>query len=177
MFTDTHSHLYDEAFSEDTDNAVERALSAGVTKMILPDIDSTTRDDMFRLADRHRDCLYPCIGLHPTSVGEGWEKELEAVFESSKSHKIWAVGEIGLDCYWSTDFIEEQKEAFRQQLELAAELSLPVIIHSRESTGLILDILKEKRSLGLRGVMHAYSGSIESYRELQKTGDHRQLRG
>ena len=87
------------------------------------------------------------------------------------SRKVYAVGEIGLDCYWSKDFLKEQQEAFRLQLELAAKKSLPVIIHSRESTELILGILKEMRSLGIKGVMHAYSGSIETYRELQDIGD------
>ena len=171
MFIDTHSHLYDEAFAGEEDLAVERAVRAGVTKMILPDIDASTRDAMFALADRHPKHLFPCIGLHPTSIGEDWRKELDKVMAFDFSRKVYAVGEIGLDCYWSKDFLKEQQEAFRLQLELAAKKSLPVIIHSRESTELILGILKEMRSLGIKGVMHAYSGSIETYRELQDIGD------
>jgi len=171
MFIDTHSHLYDEAFAGEEDLAVERAVRAGVTKMILPDIDASTRDAMFALADRHPEHLFPCIGLHPTSIGEDWRKELDKVMAFDFSRKVYAVGEIGLDCYWSKDFLKEQQEAFRLQLELAAKKSLPVIIHSRESTELILGILKEMRSLGIKGVMHAYSGSIETYRELQDIGD------
>lgn len=171
MFIDTHSHLYDEAFAGEEDLAVERAVRAGVTKMILPDIDASTRDAMFALADRHPEHIFPCIGLHPTSIGEDWRKELDKVMAFDFSRKVYAVGEIGLDCYWSKDFLKEQQEAFRLQLELAAKKSLPVIIHSRESTELILGILKEMRSLGIKGVMHAYSGSIETYRELQDIGD------
>ena len=171
MFIDTHSHLYDEAFAGEEDLAVERAVRAGVTKMILPDIDASTRDAMFALADRHPEHLFPCIGLHPTSIGEDWRKDLDKVMAFDFSRKVYAVGEIGLDCYWSKDFLKEQQEAFRLQLELAAKKSLPVIIHSRESTELILGILKEMRSLGIKGVMHAYSGSIETYRELQDIGD------
>lgn len=171
MYIDTHSHLYDEAFAGEEDLAIERAVEAGVTKMILPDIDSATRESMFDLAQRHPGHLFPCLGLHPTSIGNNWKEELDAVMTQVENRKIWAIGEIGIDCYWSKEFLKEQQEAFRMQLELASKLSLPVIIHSRESTEIIINILKECRHLDLRGVMHAYSGSAETYRELQKIGD------
>lgn len=169
-FTDTHAHLYDEAFISEEDQAVERAVRAGVTRMILPDIDSQTREAMFSLADRHEGKLFPSLGLHPTSVGADWEKELAAL-EGWLSRKIYAIGEIGMDCYWSKEFIREQQEALRIQLELADRLDLPVIIHSRESTELIINVLKECRHLNLRGVFHAYSGSIETYRQIERLGD------
>lgn len=171
IFTDTHTHLYDEAFHEDADAAVGRAVQAGVTRMILPDIDSATREDMFALADRHEGVLFPCLGLHPTSIGEGWEKEMMTLESHIGSRKVWAIGEIGMDCYWSRDFIKEQQEALRIQLELADKMSLPVIIHSRESTELIINVLKENRHLDVRGVFHAFSGSEETFRELQRLGD------
>lgn len=170
MFIDTHTHLYDEAFSGEEDLAVERAVAAGVSKMILPDIDSKTRQEMFTLADRHEGTLFPCLGLHPTSVDGSWQEEM-SVLEKHIDRKIWAIGEIGMDCYWSRDFVKEQEEVFRTQLEMAARMNLPVIIHSRESTELIINVLKDCRHLGLRGVFHAFSGSIETYRELQKLGD------
>ena len=169
-FTDTHAHLYDEAFISEEDQAVERAVRAGVTRMILPDIDSQTREAMFSLADRHEGKLFPCLGLHPTSIGADWEKELAAL-EGWLSRKIYAIGEIGMDCYWSKEFIKEQQEALRIQLALADRLDLPVIIHSRESTELIINVLKECRHLNLRGVFHAYSGSIETYRQIERLGD------
>ena len=169
-FTETHAHLYDEAFISEEDQAVERAVRAGVTRMILPDIDSQTREAMFSLADRHEGKLFPCLGLHPTSIGADWEKELAAL-EGWLSRKIYAIGEIGMDCYWSKEFIKEQQEALRIQLELADRLDLPVIIHSRESTELIINVLKECRHLNLRGVFHAYSGSIETYRQIERLGD------
>ena len=169
-FIDTHSHLYDEAFASEETPAVERAYGAGVTKIVLPDIDSSTRKQMFTLASRHSDMLFPCLGLHPTSIDTGWREEYEKMEEYS-GHKIAAIGEIGIDCYWSKEFLEQQKEAFRLQLKTASERNLPVIIHSRESTEIILDILKECRHLELRGVFHAYSGSIETFREIQKLGD------
>ena len=170
VFTDTHTHLYDEAFAGEEDLAVERAVAAGVTRMILPDIDSQTRLEMFSLADRHEGVLFPCLGLHPTSVDARWQEEM-MLMERHLDRKIWAVGEIGMDCYWSREFVKEQEEVFRTQLEMASRLSLPVIIHSRESTELILNVLKDCRHLDLRGVFHAFSGSIETFRELQRLGD------
>jgi TatD DNase family protein len=169
-YIDTHAHLYDEAFNGEEDLAVARSIEAGVSKIIFPDIDSATRDGMFSFADRHPGVIFPCLGLHPTSVGPGWEEELEKLHSYSES-RIWAIGEIGMDCYWSKEFIKEQETVFREQLALADRLDLPVIIHSRESTDLILRILRECRSLSLRGVFHAFSGSIETFRELQKLGD------
>lgn len=170
VFSDTHAHIYDEAFAGEEDLAIRRAADAGVTKVIFPDIDSQTRSHMFAVADRHPGVVFPCLGLHPTSVDAGWEKEMEKM-EEYKGRRIYAIGEIGMDCYWSKEFMKEQETVFRLQLELAHQMSLPVIIHSRESTELILNILKDCRHLGLRGVFHAYSGSFETCRELQKLGD------
>ena len=169
-FTDTHAHIYDEAFAGEEDLAVARAVESGLTKIIFPDIHSQTREHMFDIALRHEGVIFPCLGLHPTSVDASWEQEMEK-FHDNLSRKIWAIGEIGMDCYWSKEFIKEQETVFRMQLELAHKLSLPVIIHSRESTELIINILKDCRHLDLRGVFHAYSGSAETYKELQKIGD------
>lgn len=169
-FIDTHAHLYDEAFDAEGDEAVGRAAEAGVRKIIFPDIDSVTRDKMFAYADRHPGVIFPCLGLHPTSVNMDWEKEL-ALLEPYLSRKIYAIGEIGMDCYWSKEFIKEQQEVMRVQLEMAARLDLPVIIHSRESTELIINILKDCKHLSLRGVFHAYSGSVETFREISRIGD------
>lgn len=169
-FIDTHAHLYDEAFKQEEDKAVERAVGAGVEKIILPDIDSLTRDALFELSDRHPDILFPCLGLHPTSINAEWETEMSHL-EKYLSRKIYAIGEIGMDCYWSRDFIKEQQEALRIQLEMADKTGLPVIIHSRDSTELIINVLKECRHLALKGVFHAFSGSIETFRELSRLGD------
>ena len=97
-FIDTHTHLYDEAFAGEEDLAVARAIEAGVTRMILPDIDSQTREAMFALADRHEGTLFPCLGLHPTSVDAGWQNEM-LLLEKHLDRKIYAIGEIGMDCY------------------------------------------------------------------------------
>ena len=169
-YIDTHSHLYDEAYTPEEDLAVKRSIDAGVSKVILPDIDSQTRDSMFSLATRHPGVLFPCLGVHPTSIDAGWEGELEKM-QAYRSRQIVAIGETGIDCYWSKDFIEEQKEAFRRQIRMAYDLNLPVIIHSRDAAAITLDIIKEFRHLDIRGVFHAYSGSVETFREIGKLGD------
>lgn len=170
-FIDTHSHLYDEAYGGEEDLAVERSITAGVTKVILPDIDSSTRDSMFALADRFPHSLMPCLGLHPTSVAADWEEELDKVLKALSERKVTAIGEVGIDCYWSKDFLNEQILVFKRMLDAALELSLPVIIHSRDSGDILPNILKEYKGKGLTGVFHAYSGSIETFREIQKLGD------
>ncbi len=119
-FIDTHTHLYDEAYGDGCAEAVDRAVEAGVDRMILPDIDGKTRQAMFDLAAAREGTLHPCIGLHPTSVGTDWETECGKL-EAEKHRKgIVAVGETGLDFHWSDEFMSEQKEAFRLQVELAA---------------------------------------------------------
>lgn len=170
QFIDTHTHLYDEAFLGEEDDAVRRAADAGVGRMIVPDIDSSTRESMFSFTRRHPAVTFPCLGLHPTSVNADYKEELDKVFQC-KETGIKAIGEIGLDFYWSTEFVSQQQEALRAQLELASRRDLPVIIHSRESTKAILDILEDFRGRGLRGVMHAFSGSIETFRQIDRLGD------
>lgn len=169
-FIDTHTHLYDEAFSGESDAAIARAEEAGVTRMVFPDIDSKTREEMFAVADRHPGAVFPCLGLHPTSIDSNWREEYGKMLEWA-DRKVYAIGEIGMDCYWSREFVEEQKEALKAQLRLAHEKGLPVIIHSREATGPIIDIIEECRHLDLRGVFHAFSGSAETFRRLSRCGE------
>ena len=167
---DTHSHLYDEAYAHQEEDAVARAVQAGVDRIILPDIDSQSRAAMFSLADRHPGVLFPCLGLHPTCVDSNWKDEIGRMHEYD-DRDIVAIGETGIDCYWSKEFLEQQKEVFRLQLELAHDRNLPVIIHNRDASAITLEILRSNRHLNLRGVFHAFSGSIETYREIARLGD------
>ena len=170
IFTDTHTHLYDEQFRDDACAAVERAVRAGVTRMVFPDIDSTSRQAMNDLAGKYPGNIYTCLGLHPTSVGPGWEEELEKI-ESLAGPGICAIGETGMDCYWSREFVREQEAAFERQVRLACRLGLPVIIHAREATELILNVLERCKALSPRGVFHAFTGSRETFARIMKLGD------
>lgn len=169
-FTDTHAHLYDEAFDGDIEAVLGKITEAGISRIIFPDIDSNTRERMFSLASLHPGLLFPSLGLHPTSIDAGWEAEYEKMSEYA-DRKIYAVGETGMDCYWSKEFVEEQKLSLERHIRFAHERDLPLIIHSRESTGLILEVLEKCRKMEPRGVFHAFSGSIETFRRLQTLGD------
>ncbi len=168
FFIDTHCHISDEAFSGEEDAYIARALEAGVGLMLQPDVDSRERRTMFDLVKRHPDVLRPMLGLYPGSVDKGWKEEIDRMLEYS-DREIVAVGEIGLDYHEGKEFEKEQKEALHWQLDYAASRGLPVNIHMRDSMGDFVGIIKEHR--GLRGNMHAYSGSYESFMELQRLGD------
>jgi len=170
-FIDTHAHLYDQAFSEDIPQVIQRMEDAGVSHCILPGIDISAYETMIALADSRPDLFSPCIGLHPTSVGEDWERELAFVREHARDRYFAAIGEIGIDKYWSTDYLIQQTRVFAEQLELAANLDLPVIIHLRNSTEDIFKIFSDVRGIPLRGVFHAFSGSYETYRQILRHGD------
>ena len=169
-FIDTHTHLYDAAYEGDGAGAVRRAIEAGVTKLVMPDTDESVRDAMFALCDEFPDNAFPCLGLHPTEFKDNWREELE-MLDGFLDRKIVAIGEIGIDLHWRSDNLADQIDVFRHQLELALKLDLPVIVHNREATGHIFRVLDDFRGRGLRGVFHAYSGSAETFREMERYGD------
>lgn len=171
MLIDTHSHLYDEAFREDFDSVLERARESGVEACVMPGIDRTVHDDLLRIADALPGFALPCIGLHPTSVGADWEEAIDFVRAHFPDRRWYAVGEIGLDEYWSKEFVKEQIRVLEEQIVLAAGAGLPVIIHLREATEDFLRVLEDLRGVDFRGVLHAYTGSYELYRRLLSLGD------
>lgn len=169
-FIDTHTHYCDEAFSGEEDAAIRRALDAGITDMIQPDVDSKERDRMFSLVERHPECLHAMLGLYPGSVTADWRDEMDMMMKY-RDRKVVAIGEIGLDYHYGAEFAAEQKEVFRIQLEMAAEMDLPVNIHLREATEDFFSIMDDCRHLGLRGNLHAFSGSYETFRRMSRYGD------
>ena len=170
-FVDTHTHLYMSDYGDGCDDAVRRAIDAGVTKMILPDVDSSVRESVFSMASRFPGSAFPCLGLHPTEIPENWKEEVDRMMEYRDRKGIVAIGETGMDFHWDRDNAAIQEEVFRIQLDLALEMDIPVIVHNREATEHTLNILTDYRGRGLRGVFHAYGGSIETFMELQRLGD------
>lgn len=172
---DTHSHIYAEEFDADRGEVLERAWSAGVELMLLPDIDSESRDRMFKLAQQHPERCLAMAGLHPTSVNDNpqWQSELDMVERllHTAPSKLWGVGEIGLDLYWSKEFYREQREALHAQLELALQHNLPVVIHTRSAYNEMVDAIATYRGRGLRGVFHAFADSLEMARKLERMGE------
>ena len=172
---DTHSHIYAEEFDADRGEALERAWSAGVELMLLPDIDSESRDRMFDLAQQHPERCLAMAGLHPTSVNDNpqWQSELDMVERllHTAPTKLWGVGEIGLDLYWSKEFYREQRETLHAQLELALQHNLPVVIHTRSAYNEMVDAIATYRGRGLRGVFHAFADSADMARKLERMGE------
>ena len=174
---DTHSHLYEPEFDDDRDATVERALAAGVVTMLLPAIDSACHERMFSLVRKYPAAMRPMMGLHPTSVNDNprWRDELAEVGRLLESPpegiRFVGVGEIGLDFYWSQDFRQEQVEAFREQCELALRHDLPIAVHTRNAYDEMVETIESFRGRGLRGVFHAFSEPVATYRRLRECGD------
>ena len=157
---DTHTHLFHEKFDADRDEAVARAVAAGVEEMLLPNIDASTVDAMLVLADAHPAHCRPMLGLHPTSVGADVREQLAAL-EARLGERAWAaIGEIGTDLYWSEEFWDEQREAFRTQCAWAIGLGLPVSVHCRASIDETLAMVEPLAARGLRGVLHCFTGTV-----------------
>ena len=169
-YIDTHTHNSDSAFAGEEDAVIRRCLDAGVKIMLQPDVDSREREAMFALCRRWPDVLRPMLGLYPGSVDKDWRREIDLMLEYA-SEKVVAIGEIGLDYHEGREFVKEQKEVLRLQLELAAKLNLPVNIHLRDAWEDFLTILKDTKHLNLRGNLHCFSGSYEVYQEANRYGD------
>jgi TatD DNase family protein len=158
MYIDSHTHLYLDAFTGDREEMVKRAIGAGVTRMFLPNIDSSTIKAMIGLAEAFPGTCYPMMGLHPTSVKENYMEELAAIEELLEIPGIIAIGETGMDLYWDRTFMKEQEIAFKTQIGWAKSLDLPLVIHARESFHEIFAAMDEAGTDGLRGVFHSFSG-------------------
>src|SRR5690606_36496725 len=161
VFVDTHAHLYHKQFAGDSDEMLQRALDAGVRKLYLPNIDLESVEPMHELCDRHPDICFPMMGLHPGSVNADPTRDLQEVEKLSSTGRYHAVGEIGIDLYWDRTYIDQQKEAFRQQVRWAKELQLPIVIHSRESFNEVFAIVEDENDSDLRGVFHCFTGTPE----------------
>jgi len=167
---DTHSHIYTEEFDADSAEAIQRAKDAGVKHIILPNVDSETLPRMLALEATYPDYCSAAIGLHPTSVNENYQQELNLVKTEPERRKYIAVGEIGIDLYWDKTFLKEQILCFQQQIEWALAYKLPVIIHIRNSFRETMDVLQPFKNKGLTGVFHSFTGSLAEAEEMLAFG-------
>ncbi|MCH9659881.1 MAG: TatD family hydrolase [Bacteroidetes bacterium] len=161
MLTDTHTHLYSEAFDEDRVAMMERAFAAGVRRFFIPAIDSSYTQSMYDLESQYPDHVHLMMGLHPTSVKENYKEELAHVIDAFKERTFCAVGEIGIDLYWDTSTLSIQKEAFRRQIQLAKEYGLPIVIHCRDAFDEIFEVLETERDKSLFGIFHCFTGTLD----------------
>lgn len=169
-FVDTHAHMYDEQFSDNIDAFVSNALEQQVKEIYLPNCDRHTIAPMMQLTAQYPGIFKPMMGLHPCYVKEDYRQELDIVTEWLDRYDFAAVGEVGLDYYWDKTFVNQQKEAFRYQIQLALDKDLPVIIHTRDSIDDGIAIVQSLQKGQLRGIFHCFSGTAEQAKAIVDTG-------
>lgn len=170
MLIDTHSHIYSDDFSSDLDEVVQNAYNNGIKKIVLPNIDSSSIKRMIDLSNSYPHICYPLMGLHPTSVDADYKDELQAMEYWLDKQKFYGIGEVGIDLYWETTFINEQKDAFRHQVKLAKSMDLPIIVHVRNSFNEVFDIVKEEQNGSLKGIFHCFTGSKKEAKKIIDQG-------
>lgn len=168
-FVDTHSHIYQEDYNDDIDQVILDAKACGVDRVYLPNVDQDSIAPMITLYEKDPAYFRMMMGLHPTSVEENYENQLAGIRSYFDRFAFAAVGEIGIDLYWSKERIEEQKKAFRIQLNWAREMDLPVVIHTRDSLDETLAVVEEFNDL--RGIFHSFGGSTDDAKRIFASGD------
>lgn len=164
MLIDTHSHLYEESFNADWNEVISRCRANQVKKILLPNVDISTTQLLSSTVAKEPDLFLPMMGLHPCSVKADFREQLSQIKSILYSGKYVAVGEIGIDLYWDKTFEKEQFIAFNEQVSWANELGLPISIHSRESTSVIIDLLNNS-VCNNKGVFHCFTGTLEEARQ------------
>lgn len=164
MLFDTHTHLNAEQFEGDLEETIQRALDVGMEKMIVVGFDRPTIEKAMELIDKYP-FLYASIGWHPVDAVDMKDEDLLWIEELTKHPKVVALGEMGLDYHWDKSPKDIQKEVFKKQIRLAKKLKLPIIIHNRDATADIVEILREENAKEIGGIMHCYGGSVETAKE------------
>lgn len=159
MLTDTHTHLYSDAFIEDKGEMMQRAFDAGVQRLFIPAIDSETTEAMYELEKEYPNNIFLMMGLHPTSVKENYKKELLHIKEQFDKRSFFAVGEIGIDLYWDKSTLKIQEEAFKTQIQLAKKYQLPIVIHCRDAFDAVFEVLESEKGKDLFGIFHCFTGT------------------
>ena len=168
---DTHTHLYLDAFNDDRDAMIRRALEAGVTQLLLPNIDLASVDGMHALCDAYPGMCFPMMGLHPCDVKSGFEEVLSAMREKFSQRNYVAVGEIGIDLYWDKTTLPMQIHAFETQIVWAKELELPIVIHARDSFKEIFEVMDRLHDERLCGVFHCFTGNLQQAQKILDYGN------
>lgn len=167
---DTHVHLYSSQFDPDRRACIEQAIEAGVERMYLPNVSSSTTEAMNAVVAEFPAHCFPMIGLHPCNVDINYQSEVDHVAQQLATGKYVAVGETGLDYHWDITFREQQKDALRQQIAMAKEYRLPIALHTRESFEDSYELIEEQNDSTLTGVFHCFGGSVEDARKIEALG-------
>ncbi len=170
FWIDTHCHAYVPEFDEDRDEVVTRAFANGIEKIMLPNIDEASVPAMMELVAKYPDHCFPMMGLHPCSVRDDFEKTLTKMEQHLKDGRFVGIGETGIDLYWDTTFKEEQIISFERHIEWAKQFGLPIIIHSRESLDLTIEIITRHKDERLNGIFHCFSGTPDQVERIREVG-------
>ncbi|HIA36621.1 MAG TPA: TatD family deoxyribonuclease [Flavobacteriales bacterium] len=170
MLIDTHTHLFLEQFAADDEQVIESAVTNGVERFYLPNIDSSTYDSMMAFVGKYPGRCYPLIGLHPCSVKEDFETELDFIREKLSKQTFNGIGETGIDLYWDKTNLDNQITAFTSQIQLAKENKLPVIIHCRESFNEVFEVISKCNDESLFGIFHCFTGSVKQAQDVISLG-------
>jgi TatD DNase family protein len=170
VLTDTHTHLYYQTDNTLRADLMQRCLDNKVGRLFLPNVDAASVPLMFDLLEAYPANCYPMLGLHPCSVKEGWEEELAVIQPALHKHKIYAIGEIGIDLYWDKTFLTEQIRAFKLQIDWAKILNLPIVIHCRDAFDEVYQVLQEEKDQKLCGIFHCFAGTLEQAEKIIELG-------
>ena len=169
MFVDTHTHLYADAFTSDRQSLIKKAINAGIGRFYMPNIDLTSIEAMLKVASEFPEHCFPMMGLHPTSVDATYKEVLPEILKYLRTGSYKGVGEIGIDLYWDKTHKKEQEEVFAVQVELAVELGLPIVIHTRDSFEVTMGVLKTLKKLP-KGIFHCFTGTTQQAEEVLALG-------
>jgi TatD DNase family protein len=161
LLTDTHTHLYYENIPEKRDELMARCAEYNVNRLFLPNVDLQSVAKVFDLVDAYPDKCFAMLGMHPCEVKEGWEAQLDAIFDAQQGRKIYAIGEIGIDLYWDKTTLPMQVAAFKKQIAIAKKRSLPIVIHCRDAFNEVFEVLEQEKDEKLFGILHCFTGNYD----------------
>ncbi len=170
VLTDTHTHLYYETDPEALSALMQRSLDNEVTRLFLPNVDTTSIPLVMNFAALYPQNCFPMLGLHPCDVKETYIEELASIYAAIPAQKIYAIGEIGIDLYWDKTTLANQLEAFEIQINWAKDLNLPIVIHCRDAFDEVYAVLLKHRDEKLRGIFHCFTGTLEQAQQIIELG-------
>ena len=170
LLTDTHTHLYYETDNIKRDGLIQRCRENSIHRLFLPNVDAASVPKVYALTEAYPDMCFPMLGLHPCDVKAGWEQELDEIKSFHDPHKIYAIGEIGIDLYWDKTTLDIQIQAFREQINWAKSLKLPIVIHCRDAFDQVFEVLQQEQGEDLHGIFHCFTGTLEQAEQVIDLG-------
>jgi TatD DNase family protein len=161
ILTDTHTHAYYHIGTDKMQEQMDRCLANNIQRLFLPNVDTESIAQVMQTVEAYPTICFPMLGLHPCSVKENYKEELSTIEKAIENHKIYAIGEIGIDLYWDKSTLTWQQDAFRTQINWAKSLGLPIDIHCREAFDEIFEVLEDMNDDKLFGIFHCFTGSLE----------------